>query len=612
MQFAPAPAKKGLIQLSARTSRRLPSRLLLLLPALFFCVLLPARQDPAPSSATPPAPSTPTETNLSEITTHDSPATFQAKVNLVQVQVVVRDSNGKAIGNLKKEDFLLFDQGKRQDITKFTVQKLSDLSVAEAPKQELIAGDTTPQPAPPPIATHFIAYLFDDVHLDFADLAQAREAAGKNIDQTLGPTDRAAIFTTSGTTTLDFTGDKAQLHAALLSLRIRPQTLNAQTECPYITYYMADRLINFTDAYAQDIIIAETQNCPGFPAYSPQQQAQAQAQALQIARAMAQRVLATSGYDTRLALTTLRDVIRRISYMPGQRNIVLVSPGFLTVEDRSAVGEVVDRAAHSNVVISSLDPRGVYNNSLPDASRPTYNSQAESLIYEYERTQMDLQANILGELADGTGGAFFHSSNDLKAGFQRVADTPDYIYVLGFSPANLKPDGSYHKLQVTLASGTGGLGVQARRGYFAPKHMADAAAEAKSQIEDALFSREVIREIPFDVHTQFFKTADFDAKLTVLSHIDIRRLPFKKVDDRNRDELTIVVGLFDRNGNFIQAGEKTLEMRLRDVTLQTKLGSGVTIRHTFDVKTGPYVVRVVLRDAAGSLLAADNSSVEIP
>ena len=53
-------------------------------------------------------------------------------------------------------------------------------------------------------------------------------------------------------------------------------------------------------------------------------------------------------------------------------------------------------------------------------------------------------------------------------------------------------------------------------------------------------------------------------------------------------------------------------MRLRDVTLQTKLGSGVTIRHTFDVKTGPYVVRVVLRDAAGSLLAADNSSVEIP
>ncbi|MGA7410611.1 MAG: hypothetical protein WBW33_08995, partial [Bryobacteraceae bacterium] len=91
-----------------------------LLPAFLLGVLLFARQDPAPSTAPPPPPppSQP-ETNVSEISTRDSPATFQAKVNLVQVQVVVRDSNGKAIGNLKKENFLLFDQGKRQEVTKF-------------------------------------------------------------------------------------------------------------------------------------------------------------------------------------------------------------------------------------------------------------------------------------------------------------------------------------------------------------------------------------------------------------------------------------------------------------------------------------------------------------
>src|SRR5271165_1441156 len=233
-------AKKGLMKLSIGTSRRLPFSLLRLLPALLFCVLLFARQDPAPSTAPPPPP--PPETNATEISTRDSPATFQTKVNLVQVQVVVRDSNGKAIGDLKKENFLLFDQGKRQEITKFAIQKLSDLSIpVEAPKEEMIAGDTAPKPAPPPIATHFIAYLFDDVHLDFADLSMARDAADKNINATLGPTDRAAIFTTSAGTVVDFTDDKTKLHAALLSLRIRPQTLSAQTECPYITYYMADR-----------------------------------------------------------------------------------------------------------------------------------------------------------------------------------------------------------------------------------------------------------------------------------------------------------------------------------------------------------------------------------
>ncbi|MGA7415948.1 MAG: VWA domain-containing protein, partial [Bryobacteraceae bacterium] len=496
--------------------------------------------------------------------------------------------------------------------TKFVAQKLSDLSVpVEPPKEEVMPGDT-PKPAPPPIASHFIAYLFDDVHLDFNDLAMARDAADKNINETLGATDRAAIFSTSGVTTQDFTDDKAKLHAALLSLRVRPQATTAQNDCPYITYYMADRIINQSDSYAMQIASADVQSCPGFPSFPSGAEAQAQAMAEQMVRQMSQRVIAIGGDDTRLALSSLREVIRRISSMPGQRSIVVVSPGFLTLEDHPIVTQLIDRAARWSIVISSLDARGLYNNSLPDASRPTYNVQAESLMHEYDRTSSDLQSDVLGELADGTGGSFFHNNNDLKAGFQRVADTPEYIYVLGFSPVNLKPDGVYHKLKVTLAPGTGNLGVQARRGYFAPKHVADPAMEAKSQIEDALFSREVIRDIPFDVHTQFFKTADFDAKLTVLSHIDIRHLPFKKVDDRNRDDLTIVVGLFDRNGNFIQASEKSLEMRLRDVTLQTKLGSGVTIRHSFDVKIGGYVIRVVLRDTQGQLLAAENSSVEIP
>lgn len=592
-------------------SRRL-IRLASLLAIPLLCVVLRARQDPAQTVAAPPAPP-PTETNVSELNTRDSPATFKTKVNLVQVQVVVRDSSGKAIGNLKKEDFQLFDQNKRQEVSKFAVQKLSDLATSvEAPKEELITGDTAPRPAPPPMATHFIAYLFDDVHMEFGELVRARDAAGVNINETLGATDRAAIFTTSGQTTLDFTDDKAQLHETLLKLRIRQQAVNPQTDCPVISYYMADRMINASDSYALTAATAEARACPGFPPYPPTEEQQAQVQATQIARSTAERVLSISGHDTRLALNTLREVIRRVSIMPGQRSVVLVSPGFMTIEDHAAVGELIDRAARWSVVISSLDARGLYNNSLPDASRPSYSAAAEEMMNQYERTQADLQADILGELADGTGGSFFRHNNDLKVGFKRVADTPEYIYVLGFSPVNLKPDGTYHKLKVTLASGAGGLGVQARRGYFAPKHAADPAADAKEAIEAALFSREVISEIPFDIHTQFFKSSDIDAKLTVLSHIDIRHLPFKKVDGRNLDDLTIVVGLFDRNGNFIQASEKSLEMRLRDVTLQTKLGSGVTIRHSFDVKLGGYVIRVVLRDAQGQLLAANNSSAEIP
>ncbi|HMD50110.1 MAG TPA: hypothetical protein VKG79_13470, partial [Bryobacteraceae bacterium] len=38
--------------------------------------------------------------NAPEMSSHDAPATFTTKVNLVMVPVVVRDSKGKAIGTL--------------------------------------------------------------------------------------------------------------------------------------------------------------------------------------------------------------------------------------------------------------------------------------------------------------------------------------------------------------------------------------------------------------------------------------------------------------------------------------------------------------------------------
>jgi hypothetical protein len=43
-------------------------------------------------------------------------------VNLISVPVVIRDSKGRAIGNLRQEDFQVFDKGKLQVITKFSIE----------------------------------------------------------------------------------------------------------------------------------------------------------------------------------------------------------------------------------------------------------------------------------------------------------------------------------------------------------------------------------------------------------------------------------------------------------------------------------------------------------
>jgi hypothetical protein len=232
-------------------------------------------------------------------------------------------------------------------------------------------------------------------------------------------------------------------------------------------------------------------------------------------------------------------------------------------------------------------------------------------MFLYESQSETSNQMVLGEFADGTGGTYFHNNNDLEEGFRRIASAPEFYYVLGFSPQNLKLDGRYHKLKVTLKDQQK-FTLQARRGYYAPKHVADPAEQDKQEIEEALFSQDELHDIPIELHTQFFKSSGDNAKLTVVAHIDVKGLHFRKVDGRNRDDLTVVSAVFNRNGDFIQGSKKILEMRLKDDTLEHKLGSGITMRTSFDVKPGGYLVRLVVRDAEDRMMSAQSGAVEIP
>ena len=49
--------------------------------------------------------------------------TFKSNVNEVLVPVLVRDRQGREVGNLKKEDFQLWDNGKPQAISGLMIQK---------------------------------------------------------------------------------------------------------------------------------------------------------------------------------------------------------------------------------------------------------------------------------------------------------------------------------------------------------------------------------------------------------------------------------------------------------------------------------------------------------
>ena len=69
---------------------------------------------------------------------------------------------------------------------------------------------------------------------------------------------------------------------------------------------------------------------------------------------------------------------------------------------------------------------------------------------------------------------------------------------------------------------------------------------------------------------------------------------------------------FDENGNFVIGGEKIVEMRLLDRTLDRLTHSGFNVKSSFDIKPGTYLVRMVVRDSEGAQMAARNGAVSIP
>ena len=539
-----------------------------------------------------------------EVATQEEAVTFKSKVNLVLVPVIVRDKSGKPVGTLRQQDFTLTDRGKPQIITKFSLEKSGGKAIVRTPEIDRTPDEKAAAADKPDIIApdHFVAFLFDDVHLSHGDLVQVREAAEKHIRANLQPTDRAAIFTTSGQTTLDFTADREQLHATLLRLASRPIARTTTQHCPDISFYMANAIINRHDDQALNAAAQEAFQCMNLPDMRT---------AVSIAQTEATQVLNAGEHETRVTLISLKDLVRRMALMPGQRVIVLASPGFLRLNDQlQDETAIIDQAIRSSVTISALDARGLYT-GMPDVSKRTINFASEQVKQQLDRQAASAEADVLAELAEGTGGTFVQNTNDLARGLREVSAAPEFYYILGFSPQNLKLDGNYHELRVMVKIPPG-LTARARRGYYAPRHLSTADEDAKEEITQALFSRDEIRDIGVDLHTQFFKTSETEAKLALISRIDVRKLKFRKSDGRNVDDVQIVSALFDRNGNYLQSVTKILKMKLLDGTLQNKLNGGISVRSDFKVPPGTYVIRLVLRDAEGQMMAAQNGAVEIP
>jgi VWFA-related protein len=392
-----------------------------------------------------------------EASSQDGNYTFKSNVDVVLVPVVVRDKNGHAVGNLKKENFQISDNNKPQPITGFMIQKREKIETDTRSALVQAVPGATPTPTIAP--NRFVVFLFDDMHLSIGDLAQAQKAGTKMLTASLSGNDMAAIVSMSGKINSGLTTDRAQLQAAIM--KMQPQNLYRTTgsECPNIDYYHADLIENRHNSAALEAAIDEVMSCsPGIDMRDV---------ARRLAETAAMQSLAIGEQDVRVTFSSLREIVLKMAKLPGQTLLVLVSPGFLLMpETRTEESEIMDLAMQSNVIISALDARGLYTTEIDASEMIKGSAQTAQLKSEYRRNTMSLNENVMAELAHGTGGNYFHNNNDLEGGFKQLTAAPEYLYMLEFSIKNVKQNGRYHRLKVKTDQN--GLTLQSRGGYLAP------------------------------------------------------------------------------------------------------------------------------------------------
>src|SRR6266436_4617145 len=322
-----------------------------------------------------------------------SEARIQVTTELVLVNVVAHDKKGNLVRDLKKGDFTLFEDGKKQEISTFDFENVDELTTAGAAEATVsgVAGGTVlrsgKQAAPTLDARdrRMILLFFDFSAMEPEQIERSVEAAKKFVSTKMQPADLMALVSlaTNMRVDLDFTDDKAKLLAAL-------------------TAYNSGQGQGFENGNAGS------------------------------AEGAAETSGAFSADDTDFntfsadrKLLALQSLMQALGRLPQKKSLIYFSNGISQsgVDNQSALRATTAAAVKANVSIYSLDIRGL------QAFPPGEEAQSASLhgqsAYSGASVLNDLNSNAatqetLSTLAADTGGKAFFDSNDFSGVFSQV------------------------------------------------------------------------------------------------------------------------------------------------------------------------------------------------
>jgi VWFA-related protein len=391
----------------------------------------------------------------------DPVPTLRVRVARVLVPVLALDKAGNPVDGLTKDDFQVIDEGKQHSISALTV--LRDESVRSgAPEKEPARTDGHDSTQKRP--QRFVVFLIDDLHMDIRDLIYVKKAASAVLSSSLDPLDYAGLISMSTKTYTQLTRDRAKLLQGFDSVQIRNVFQQSGMDCPNISYYQAVQIDRDRSAESTAFQAAMANAAVCFPNLS-------QGQLEAIVREAVRRVSNVGDQDALSSYATIASAIQAVSVLPGERRLILVSPGFEGLEQDAlrAESSVIDLALASNVTISALDARGVYvaNIGADERGSVSFRHNANVVQQDLRITSLSNASGTMASLAYGTGGTFFHNNNDLGKGFRNLTQIPKIEYFLELSSEGLKADGRYHSLSVKVRRK--GVVLIARRGYVVPK-----------------------------------------------------------------------------------------------------------------------------------------------
>jgi VWFA-related protein len=557
--------------------------------------------------------------------------------SLVQVDAVVTDKDGRHVTDLTAADFEIFEDGRKQEITHCSYAALPKLATPP-PAAPSPASATIPPPPPAPSrlrperVRRTLALVVDDLGLSFRSTVELREALRKFVDRQMEPGDLVAIIRTRGGmgALQQFTSDKAQLHAAIDRVRFNAglnrmgvdwappigegkNLIDANTgprgsrggAGSTVDGLRESMLIEAT-LHSITFVVAGLRELPG------RKGVVVFSDGLRMFQDVTQRqMIGASGTRGRAGSGTRREAAR-------------ITPG-TDPRVTGALGQLIDFANRSSVVLYTVDTRGVVTRGFTAADDlntafGAYDLNSGDLTGQLDdrrRLALDSEAG-LQYVAQETGGFLVRAQNDLSRAVERVLDDQRGYYLIGYSPDADSFKGredrpQFHKIKISVKRS--GLSVRSRKGFFGRIDEGGASpqpAEAKP-LRVVLASPFSSGDIRLQLTSLFVHEPQRGYLMRSLFHVDTRDLQLQDMDGMLGTKLELLALTFGDNGAVVDELARMQEIRVAKDQLDKALVEGLTYRLDVPVKKpGAYQLRVAIRDTSTGRVGTANQLVQVP